>query len=98
MRHLWVWVAEFVKLFGARRVHPLLTQCPICQQTVHLHVNKAGRRHVFAHARGLYEGCRFCVHFVGSIKCLGSGMLIVFDPRPNEKQRFKLPDPLVEQD
>jgi hypothetical protein len=46
-----------------------------------LHVNKAGRRHVFAHAR-----------------CLGSGMAIVFDPRPNEKQRFKLPDPLVEQD
>ena len=53
---------------------------------------------MFAHARGLYEGCRFCVHFVGRIKCLGSGMAIVFDPRPNEKQRFKLPDPLVEQD
>ena len=81
MRRLWVWVAEFVKLFGGRRVHPLPTQCPICHQTVYLHVNKAGRRHVFAHAR-----------------CLGSGMAIVFDPRPNEKQRFKLPDPLVEQD
>ena len=96
MRHLWVWVAEFVKLSGGRRVHPLLTQCPICQRTVQLHVNKAGRRHVFAHVRGLYEGCRLCVHFVGSIKCLGSGMSIAFDPRPNEKQRFKLPDPLVE--
>ena len=51
MRHLLVWVTEFIKLLGGRRLHPLRTHCPICQQTVHLHVNKAGRRHVFAHAR-----------------------------------------------
>jgi hypothetical protein len=64
MRHISVWVVEFikllgVKLLGGRRLHPIATQCPICQQMVRLHVNKAGRRHVFAHARGLYEGSRF---------------------------------------
>ena len=96
MRHFYVWVVEFIKLLVGRRIHPLLTQCPICQQTVHLHVNRAGRRHVFAHARGLYEGCRLCKHYVGKIKCLGSGALMLFDPRPNEHQRFKLPDSLLE--
>ena len=45
MRHLGVWVAEFLKLLGGRRLHPLTTQCPICQQMVRLHVNKGGRRH-----------------------------------------------------
>ena len=54
MRHLGVWVAEFFKLLGGRRLHPLTTQCPICQQMVRLHVNRAGRRHVFAHARAIY--------------------------------------------
>jgi hypothetical protein len=82
MRHLSVWVAEFIKLLVGRRLHPLLTQCPICQQTVHLHVDGAGRRHAFAHARGLYEGCHLCKHYVGKIKCLGSGALMFFDPRP----------------
>jgi len=96
MRHLPVWVAEFIKLLVGRQLHPLLSQCPICQQTVHLHINRAGRRHVFAHARGLYEGCRLCKHSVGKIKCLGSGALMIFNPRPNEHQRFKLPDSLLE--
>ena len=96
VRHLSVWVVEFIKLLVGRRLHPLLTQCPICQQTVHLHINRAGRHHVFAHARGLYEGCRLCKHYVGRIKCLGSDALMLFDPRPNEHQRFKLPDSLLE--
>jgi len=95
MRHFYVWVVEFIKLLVGRRIHPLLTQCPICQQTVHLHVNRAGRRHVFAHARGLYEGCRLCKHYVGKIKCLGSGALMFFDPHPHEHQRFKVPDSLL---
>ena len=96
MRYLSVWLVEFVKLLGGRRLHPIHTQCPICQQLVRLHVNRAGRRHMFAHARGLYEGCRLCVHYVVRIKCLGSGALMIFDPRPNEQQRFKLPDSLLE--
>lgn len=97
MRHLYVWVVEFLKLFGGRQLHPLLTQCPICRQVVHLHVNKAGRRHVFTHARGLYEGCQFCVHYVAKIKCLGSGGTMTFDPHPDEHQRFKLPASLLEE-
>jgi hypothetical protein len=92
MRHWSVWVVEFIKLLVRRRPYPLLTQCPICQQTVHLHINRAGRRHAFAHARGLYDGCRLCKHSVGKIKCLGSGALMIFDPRPNEHQRFRLPN------
>jgi hypothetical protein len=51
---------------------------------------------VFAHARGLYEGCRLCKHYVGKLKCLGSGSFMIFDPRPKEHQRFKLPDSLLE--
>jgi hypothetical protein len=80
MRHLFVWVVEFIKFLGGRRLHPLLTQCPICRQTVRLHVNRAGRRHVVTHARSLYEGCRLCVHFVARVKCLGSGTVMTFDP------------------
>jgi hypothetical protein len=96
MRYLSVWLVEFIKLLGRRRPHPICTQCPMCGQRVQLHVNRAGRRHVFAHARGLYEGCRLCVHYVAKIKCLGSGARMIFDPRPNERQRFKLPDSLLE--
>ncbi len=101
IRYLGVWIVEFVKLLvtklvGGQRLHPLLTQCPICQQKVRLHVDNSGRRHVFAHARGLYEGCRIRVHYVARIKCDGSGALLVFDPHPNEHQRFKLPEPLRE--
>jgi hypothetical protein len=36
------------------------------------------------------------VHYVAKIKCLGSGARMVFDPHPNERQRLKLPDTLVE--
>ena len=51
MRILSVWVLEFIKLLGRRRLHPLNAECPICHQMVRLHYNKAGRRHLFAHAR-----------------------------------------------
>ena len=97
MRHLLVWVIEFFKLLGGRRLHPLTTQCPICQQMVRLHVNKAGRRHVFAHARALYEGSRFSEHYAANSKCAGSGSPKLFDPRPNEHQHFKLPSSLLEE-
>jgi hypothetical protein len=96
MRYLSVWLVEFIKLMGGRRLHPLRTQCPICRQRVQLHVNRAGRRHLFSHASGLYEGCRLCVHYVAKIKCLGSGAMMIFDPRPNEHERFKVPDSLFE--
>jgi hypothetical protein len=102
MRHISVWVVEFikllgVKLLGGRRLHPIATQCPICQQMVRLHVNKAGRRHVFAHARGLYEGSRFGVHYAAKMRCVGSGAQTMFDPRPNEHQSFNLPRSLVDE-
>jgi hypothetical protein len=96
VRYLSVWVIELFKLLGRRRLHPLTTQCPICQQVVRLHVDKAGRRHAFAHARALYEESRVSVHYAAKIKCLGSDSLKRFDPRPNEHQRFKLPSALLE--
>jgi hypothetical protein len=97
MRHLFVWVIEFLKLLGGRRLYPLTTQCPVCQQMVRLHVNKAGRRHVLAHTRALYEGSRFSVHYTAKAKCGGSGRVKLFDPRPNEHQHFKLPNSLLEE-
>jgi hypothetical protein len=97
MRYLSVWVIEFFKLIGGRRLHPLATQCPVCQQMVRLHVNKEGRRHMFAHARALYEGSRFSVHYAAKVKCIGSGRTKLFDPRPNETQRFNLPKSLLEE-
>jgi hypothetical protein len=102
MRLLSVWFVEFAKLLvtkllGGRRRHPLVTQCPICGQMVRLHVNKAGRRHVYAHARELYEGSRLSVHYAAKVKCVGSGSPKLFDPRPNEHQRFKLPNSLLEE-
>jgi hypothetical protein len=97
MRHIFVWVVEFIKLLGGRRLHPIATPCPICQQMVRLHVNKAGRRHVFAHARGLYEGSRFGVHYAAKMKCVGSGAQTMFDPRPDEHQSFKLPRSLLDE-
>lgn len=96
MRILSVWVAEFVKLLGRRRLHPLNAECPICHQMVRLHYNKAGRRHLFAHARAysrrLYEGAHYRAHYTTTIKCVGSGAPVKFDPRPNENERFKLPN------
>jgi hypothetical protein len=94
MRHGFVWLIEFFKLFSGRRLHPLRTECPICRQMVRLHVNKFGRRHMYAHARSLYEGARFHAHDVAQMKCPGSSAPAIFDPRPNERQRFKLPDTL----
>lgn len=96
MRHLSVWVIEFFKLLGWRRLHPLTTQCPFCEQTVRLHVNRAGRRHALAHARALYDGSRFSVHYAAKVKCVGSGSPLLFDPRPNERQHFKLPNFLLD--
>jgi hypothetical protein len=96
MRHLPVWVVEFIKLVGGRRLHPLVTQCPICLQMVRLHVDKAGRRHMYGHARELYEGSRLSEHYAAKMKCVGSGSAKLFDPRPNEHQRFKLPNSLEE--
>jgi hypothetical protein len=96
VRHLSVWLIEFAKLLGGQRLHPLVTQCPICRQMVRLHVNKAGRRHVYEHARELYDGYRFSVHYAAKSKCSGSGSRKSFDPHPNEHQHFKLPNSLLE--
>ncbi len=97
MRYLTVWFIEFIRLIGGRRLYPLVTQCPVCHQIVRLHVDKAGRRHVFAHARELYEGSRIAAHYVTEFKCVGSGRRRLFDPRPNEPHRFKLPHSLLEE-
>jgi hypothetical protein len=91
MRHLAVWIVEFLKLLSRRRFHPLTTQCPICHQVVRLHVNRRGRQHVFEHARGLYEGARFSVHYAAQAKCVGSGRIKLFHPRPSERQHFQAP-------
>jgi hypothetical protein len=99
MPNISVWVLEFIKVLGGRRLHPLNAECPICHQMVRLHYNKAGRHHLFAHARAysrnLYEGSRYAAHYTEKIKCLGSGMLAKFDPCPNETQHFKLPKSLM---
>jgi len=50
----------------------------------------------FAHARELYEGSRLSVHYTAKFKCVGSGNPKLFDPRPSERQRFKLPNSLLE--
>jgi len=98
MRILSVWVIEFIRLLGRGRLHPLNAECPICHQMVRLHYNRAGRRHLFAHAReysrALYEGSRYSAHYSAEMKCLGSGSPARFDPRPNENQHFKPPTSL----
>ena len=95
MQLLSLWLREFLKVLGGRRLHPLTTQCPICHQSVRLHVNKAGRRHVLGHARVLYEGARLDVHHVAKVECMGSKRMKLFDPRPGESQHFKLPGSLL---
>ena len=96
MRLLGIWAVEFFRLLGGRRLHPVTTECPVCGQMVRLHVNKAGRHHVFAHARALYEEAALSPHRVaGAAKCAGSGSRKVFDPHPNERQRFRLPGDLI---
>jgi hypothetical protein len=98
MRILIVWVIEFIKLLARRRLHPLNAECPICYRMVRLHYNRAGRRHFLGHARAcsraLYEGSRYSAHYTAKAKCLGSGTLVNFDPRPNENQHFKWPKSL----
>ena len=96
MRIFIVWCIEFVKLLGRRRLHPLNAECPICHKMVRLHYNRAGRRHLLAHARAcsraLYEGSRYGAHYTAKVKCVGSDTLARFDPRPNENQHFKAPN------
>ena len=98
MRVLGVWAIEFLKLLGRQPLYPLNAECPICHQMVRLHYNKAGRRHLFAHARAysrtLYEGSRYGAHYAAKMKCFGSSAPAKFDPRPNEFQSFKLPKSL----
>lgn len=98
MRTLPVWIMEFLKLLGRQRLHPINAECPICRQMIRLHYNKAGRRHVYAHAwatsRALYEGSRYAVHYASKIRCIGSDAPAKFDPRPNEHQHFKTPKSL----
>ena len=101
MRILFVWVVEFIKLLGRRRLHPLNAECPICHQMVRLHHDNAGRRHLLAHARAcsraLYEGARYCGTALTTLQTLN--VLVRthwcdFDPRPNEDQHFKTPKSL----
>jgi len=94
MRHLSVWLIELLKIFGERRLHPLAAQCPFCGQMVRLHLNKAGRRHMLGHARALYEGSEFFVHYAAKTRCAGSRKPKIFHPRPNEHERFRLPNSL----
>jgi len=97
-----VWLIEFIKLLRGTRLHPLNAECPICHRMVRLHYNKAGRRHMLAHARAysraLYEGSRYCAHYRAKMKCIGSGMLAKFEPRPNEAQHFNPPKSLGMED
>jgi hypothetical protein len=95
MRLISVWVRELFKVLSRQHLYPLTTQCPICQQSVRLHVDNAGRRHVLTHARALYEGSRLGVHYVDKVECVGSRSVNKFDPRPGEQQRFKLPESLL---
>jgi hypothetical protein len=77
-----VWLIELIKLLGGRRLHPLNAECPFCHRMVRLHYNKAGRRHLIAHARAysraLYQGSQYCAHYTAKMKCVGSGMLAKF--------------------
>ena len=84
MRHAFTWAIELVKLFSGQRLHPLSTECPICRQMVRLHVDKGGRRHMYAHARSLYEGSRFYAHDAAKMKCPGSSAPAVFDQREED--------------
>ncbi len=35
--------------------------------------------------------------YAAKFKCVGSGRRKLFDPRPNERQRFRLPNSLLEE-
>lgn len=94
MRHLSVWVIEFLKLLGERRPRPLAAQCPICGKMVRLHVNKAGRRHMLGHARALYRRLRDFRALCSKSQMCPFTQAKVFHPHPDENQHFKLPDSL----
>jgi hypothetical protein len=97
MRIFSVWALELAKLVGRRRLHPLNAECPICHQMVRLHYNKAGRRHLWEHARALYEGSRYGVHYHAKARCVASGARTAFNPSPQERQRFKLLNRILEE-
>ena len=100
MRVLFVWVVEFIKLLGRRRLHPLNAECPICHHMVRLHYDNAGRRHLLAHARAcsraLYEGAGSgtALTTLQTLNVLVRTHFVQFDPRPNEDQHFKTPKTL----
>ena len=94
MRISIIWVIESIKLLARRPLDPVNAECPFCHQMVRLHYNRAGWRHLLAHARALYEGSRYSAHYIANAKCLGSGTLAKFDPHPNENQHFKWPKSL----
>src|ERR1700733_3119332 len=94
MRISIIWVIESIKLLARRPLDPVNAECPFCHQMVRLHYNRAGWRHLLAHARALYEGSRYSAHYMANAKCLGSGTLAKFDPHPNENQHFKWPKSL----
>ena len=52
---------------------------------------------MFGHARALYEGSRLSVHYAANVKCVGSDSPKQFDPRPGERQHFKLPSSLLDE-
>ena len=95
---LHVWLIEFIKLVGRRWLQPLNAECPICHRMVRLRYNKAGRQHMFAHARAYSRAlCKgYCAHYSAKMKYIGSGMLAKFDPRPTEPERFDIPKFLTE--
>ena len=50
--------------------------------------------HARAYSRALYEGSHYGAHYTAKIKCIGSGMLAKFEPRPNEPEHFNPPKSL----
>jgi hypothetical protein len=84
-----VWLIEVIKLLGGRRLHPLNAECPFCHRMVRLHYNKAGRRHLFAHARAYSRAVRRVSVLLAKMKCVGSDMLAKFDPRPERSAVFQ---------
>ena len=63
MRISIILVIESIKLLARQPLHPVNAECPFCHQTVRLYYNRAGRRHLLAHARALYEGSRYSAHY-----------------------------------
>jgi hypothetical protein len=55
-------------------------------------IRPGGNLRTLAHTHGaLYEGSRYYAHYTAKMKCIGSGMLAKFDPRPSEPERFNIP-------